>query len=682
MLLKLVLKFCSARLRVILFVSSILFLGQFAAKAGVVTNFTQTDFLIALTNGGPVTFLTDGTLTVTSTVPILTNIVIDGAGHSVIISGGGSTNVTDTNMVGVRVFFVTNNVTLTLRNITISSGRSTNGAGIYNAGNVNMSNCVLAANIAIGAVAKNGLHGKDFDPPVDYNGKDGGNGTLGMGGGIYNLGTVSITNSIISGNGAGGSSGGSGGNGGRGGGRGGDGGNAALGAGGGIYNLGTVFVTNSTFVSNVAGGGDGGLGGLADNVFLDGASGIGAAGYGGGIFNLGALTINNSTFFRNTVVGGDTGHAADKGLDESDGGNGGSAFGGGIYNRGTANITNSTFTDNISRGGKGGDVFIRNLANAGNGGAARGGAIYNSNSVVIVNCTIATNNTVGGERGISPAGGDRNGDPGVSQGGNIYRQLGQVRLRNTILAKGTNGSNYGGTVVDDGYNLSSDTTPTFIAGSGSLKSANPGLGSLTNNGGINLTMALLRTSQAIDAGDPSFCLPTDQRGIVRPQGTRCDIGAYEREPAFDISGLITDGTNKLSGVTIVATSNSVTNGAVSITNGTYTIRDLIPGTYTVTAGPSYTPSNYVVTVSGDVTNRNFSYVGAKAASPSYLTNLNGTFIFVVATKPSQPFQVQSSTNLIDWNDFTLKTNEADGAMSVGDTNSAVFRQRFFRIRIP
>jgi len=40
------------------------------------------------------------------------------------------------------------------------------------------------------------------------------------------------------------------------------------------------------------------------------------------------------------------------------------------------------------------------------------------------------------------------------------------------------------------------------------------------------THALLFDSPARDAGGAS-CLPTDQRGVTRPQETACDIGAYE-----------------------------------------------------------------------------------------------------------------------------------------------------------
>ena len=60
------------------------------------------------------------------------------------------------------------------------------------------------------------------------------------------------------------------------------------------------------------------------------------------------------------------------------------------------------------------------------------------------------------------------------------------------------------------------------------------LGPLANNGGATMTHALLEGSVAIDAavdctdwfGQP---VTTDQRGVARPQGLGCDVGAFERE---------------------------------------------------------------------------------------------------------------------------------------------------------
>ena len=55
------------------------------------------------------------------------------------------------------------------------------------------------------------------------------------------------------------------------------------------------------------------------------------------------------------------------------------------------------------------------------------------------------------------------------------------------------------------------------------------LGPLADNGGPTMTHALLAGSPAIDAGDPATAPATDQRGVVRPQGTAPDAGAYEAE---------------------------------------------------------------------------------------------------------------------------------------------------------
>ena len=61
--------------------------------------------------------------------------------------------------------------------------------------------------------------------------------------------------------------------------------------------------------------------------------------------------------------------------------------------------------------------------------------------------------------------------------------------------------------------------------------ADAGLDSLANNGGPTLTHALLAGSPAIDAADNAVCPATDQRGVARPQGPGCDIGAFELEGA-------------------------------------------------------------------------------------------------------------------------------------------------------
>ena len=53
------------------------------------------------------------------------------------------------------------------------------------------------------------------------------------------------------------------------------------------------------------------------------------------------------------------------------------------------------------------------------------------------------------------------------------------------------------------------------------------LDALADNGGYTQTMALGAGSSAIDTGTNTGCPATDQRGVTRPQGSHCDIGAYE-----------------------------------------------------------------------------------------------------------------------------------------------------------
>jgi len=56
------------------------------------------------------------------------------------------------------------------------------------------------------------------------------------------------------------------------------------------------------------------------------------------------------------------------------------------------------------------------------------------------------------------------------------------------------------------------------------------LSALADYGGPTHTHALMSGSSAIDMADGGLCPGTDQRGVSRPQGDGCDIGAYEYEP--------------------------------------------------------------------------------------------------------------------------------------------------------
>jgi hypothetical protein len=80
---------------------------------------------------------------------------------------------------------------------------------------------------------------------------------------------------------------------------------------------------------------------------------------------------------------------------------------------------------------------------------------------------------------------------------------------------------------------------------------------LANNGGNTLTHALLKGSPAIDNGDNTACLPTDQRGVIRPQGNGCDIGSFEHGLGGPTAVDDTITTTKNAAVLINALANDV-----------------------------------------------------------------------------------------------------------------------------
>jgi len=84
-----------------------------------------------------------------------------------------------------------------------------------------------------------------------------------------------------------------------------------------------------------------------------------------------------------------------------------------------------------------------------------------------------------------------------------------------------------------GHNMDSDgtcigVTPPAVPAEGDFTD-NPLLDPiLANNGGPTLNHALLDGSPAIDASADGSCPPVDRRGVSRPRGSSCDIGAFER----------------------------------------------------------------------------------------------------------------------------------------------------------
>ena len=401
--------------------------------------------------------------TVTSPITLTTaDLVID---KNLTINGPGATLLTveRSSAAGTpqfRIFTINSGVTVIISGLTVTNGRTPDGIP---------------------------------EIPVATSG--------GSGGGIFNSGTLTLTNSIISGNSTGNGGGDSDvdGNG---------------GSGGGISNAGTTTLTNSTISGNSTGNGGS----------SSGASGNG--GSGAGIDNSGTLTLIGAT-----VSGNSTGIGGESKQPPGNGGNGG-----GINNSGTLTLIGATVSGNST--GIGG--VCNHASPAGSGGS--GGGIFNGgNSLIVTNSTISGNSTGNGGSGNSTLGGS-GGSGGV--GGGIYANGAAPSIRASIIALNSApvGPDIDGTVTSQSHNLvgKGDGSTGFTNGVnndqvGSIASPlDPKLGPLANNGGLTLTHILLAGSPAIDAGDDSVLggplfLTTDQRGAGFPRKycTHVDIGAFE-----------------------------------------------------------------------------------------------------------------------------------------------------------
>ena len=176
-------------------------------------------------------------------------------------------------------------------------------------------------------------------------------------------------------------------------------------------------------------------------------------------------------------------------------------------------IENSTITDNNAR--LVGGVFSWNDP---------------ANTVRIVSSTIA-GNVVKAEMGQGP----RGPGAGIAVGDGSLDIQGSIVSDNVEVTAGvTTHTNCDGSagIHSLGYNLESGTDCGF-GSTGDLQGKKPDLGALRDNGGPTKTLALATNSPAINhipAGH-GRCPSTDQRGVHRPQGKKCDIGAYERARA-------------------------------------------------------------------------------------------------------------------------------------------------------
>jgi hypothetical protein len=305
------------------------------------------------------------------------------------------------------------------------------------------------------------------------------------GGGIYNSGALTITNSTIKNNQV----------------------LATDGSGGGIVNYGSLVLSNVSILTNTVSHSAGGLlnnnGATAHLQRVD-ISGN-HAGDSGGIFNGGTLELTDVTIQENVSA----------------------SAGGALVNwHADAQLTNVTIYSNTAQttGGAGiynyqGALTLINVTISGNTSAAGVGAAIRNlpGTVSIINSTIVDNHVLSG-----------GGAGGVYSDGSAI----DFQLDNSILAYNDN-DNCGGVIgSSSGRNIDDDEGVCF---SDDDLWVDPLLSPLADNGGFTQTHLPQPGSYAIDNGsdDANVCYATDQRGWQRPIDgdgngiATCDIGSLE-----------------------------------------------------------------------------------------------------------------------------------------------------------
>ena len=178
---------------------------------------------------------------------------------------------------------------------------------------------------------------------------------------------------------------------------------------------------------------------------------------------------------------------------------------------------------------------------SGNSTVYSGGGIYNYHGKLMVQTSTLSGNRAGAGGGIANESGTAfkvynstlSGNRAGNGGGGILNYGTWLDLMHTIIANSPEGGDCvlisgGGGWATSGYGLI-ESTGVNACGLNSdyftIVGVDPLLGPLADNGGATQTFALLPGSPAIDAGWSTGA--PDQRGVVRPQGAACDIGAFE-----------------------------------------------------------------------------------------------------------------------------------------------------------
>jgi hypothetical protein len=316
----------------------------------------------------------------------------------------------------------------------------------------------------------------------------------------------------------------------------------------------------------------------------------------------------------NVFFGGDIRNAGVLTLSDDWVTNGFACSGGGVGNsNGSLTIVRSLISGNHSACGGADSGGVENFGTPGSpdlpghlviddstiaGNDARlGGGVFSwndpNNTMTIENSTIADNAEQDEPSGTAraPAAG------GLELGAGIARIKNSIIAGNVVITGGmTTPSNCApgpgltslGRNIDSGTDCGlSDTT----AGQADQSNTNPLLGPLENNGGPTMSLALGAGSPALDRVPASAadCPSTDQRGVPRPQGSACDIGAFELQVPPRCSNVSARTAPGGSAITVALNCTANAPGALSYSLASQPSHGTLSGLNSGTGVVTYTP---------------------------------------------------------------------------------------------
>jgi hypothetical protein len=493
-------------------------------------------------------------------------------------------------------------------------------------------------------------------------------------GGTVAINNLTITNGLVSGNGGGFTS---------------LNGVDALGAGI-MVNAGTLTISNSTITGNRAAGGGGGGGGSGYSYGGGGGGGFGGVGGGnGGKYNNSGMgnTVGGAG---SSGTGGNGGYFSSGYLTQA--GKGGSATGGAGgtalpgYSNGGNGGTAGIGGTRIGGGGAGAGASLANPV--GRGGDAVGGLFIASGATVNMSSTSVTNNLGAGGGGAGSSNTVAAANGGIGAGGILNKgtlnyQNATVTFTNNYGQGGGGGGNQNGNAVGTvGAGSNAGTENVNTAGGTTNTNFTPPVPTITNatynasTGVLSVTAANMVTGDTIDptkltlSGQGGFSYTLTSSSVTASSATAFSI-TLNANDKIAVNGILNlNGTSPVSGAAFnlaaAANWNATTSSAADLTSNAVTVSSVTAPTIT---SATYDASTGVLSVTGTNLVKTVGASNDITVSKLTLAGEGGSTVALTSTD----VEITSGTsfsltlNATDRAAFNLIANK-NGTSSIGGTN--------------